>query len=164
MQKVCPLHILLLYRLVLSDRQVREALCAQARVAFPPGPGLLLCYRQREKRSKPEIIPQCWEALKCALAYLLIMQVLTVHKGHVEPDSVRQLDFLLPSRLLRKARPELLHTAWVSLLQSVTRHLSLAPLRTGESVSRDGSICSCGRLPLVVCNMLVRAMTSALAG
>ena len=91
----------------------------------------------KREESKPTIVSQSLEALKYALAYLLILQVLTVHEGHVEPDSVRQLHVLLPSRLLRKARLELLHTAWVSLLQSVTTQMCLAPLRTGRSVSRE---------------------------
>ena len=70
-------------------------------LTFPQG--LFCCVLSAQKEeSRPEIIPQLWGALECALAYLLVLQVLTVHEGHVEPDSVRQLDALLPSRLLRK--------------------------------------------------------------
>ena len=75
------------------------------------------------RESKPETAPQCWEALNCALANLLIPQVFTVHERHVEPDSVRQLDALLPSRLLRKFHTELLWTACESALQAVTQRI-----------------------------------------
>ena len=142
MQKRLLLHTLLLegFNPVWRAYELSTCVCKPLfllSLFFPSySQGLVCCCSIcKERGEQANEMPQCWEALQCALAYLLILQVLTVHKGHVEPDSVRQLDFLLPSRLLRNARTELLRAACVPLVQSVTRHLCLAPLRIGASVS-----------------------------
>ena len=45
-------------------------------------------------KTKPETTPWCWDAPECATAYLLILKVLTVHKRHIEPDSVRRASLM----------------------------------------------------------------------